>query len=81
MAPWNCSTPNPICLYANVRGVRYLEIYCEYGQLLKKQVNQKSYPLKESLKNYGRLLTFYTGLTSMTVFLELQFCFISHSPN
>ena len=34
MTPWNCSAPNTLlCLYANVRGVRYLEIYCEYGQL------------------------------------------------
>ena len=24
--------PQCICLYVNVRGVRYLEIYCEYGQ-------------------------------------------------
>ena len=36
--------------------------------LFKEQTNQKSYPLQESLKIDARLLTFYTGLTSMIVF-------------
>ena len=36
----------------------------------------KSYPMQESLSNDRRLLTFYTGQTSMTVFLAV-FNFIS----
>ena len=44
--------------------------------LLKEQINRKSYPLQESLKNDARLLTFYTGLTSMTVFASV-FNFVS----
>lgn len=41
----------------------------------KKQTNIKSFPT-QGLKNNGRLLTFYTGLTSMTVFLAI-FKFVS----
>ena len=44
--------------------------------LLKEQINRKSYPLQESLKIDARLLTFYTGLTSMTVFAAV-FNFVS----
>ena len=43
---------------------------------LKEQTNRKSYPMQVSLKKDGRLLSFYTGLTSMTVFLAV-FNFIS----
>lgn len=42
----------------------------------KKKPNTQSYPTQEDLKNDGKLLTFYTGLTSMTVFLAV-FKFVS----
>ena len=39
--------------------------------LLKEHANRKSYPVQESLKNDSRLLSFYTGLTNMTVFFAV----------
>ena len=42
--------------------------------MYKKQTNTKSYPTQDGPKNDGRLLTLYTGLTtvtSMTVFLAV----------
>ena len=45
-------------------------------QQLKAETNQKCYPTEDKLGNDTKLLTFYTGLTSMTMFLA-TFNFIS----
>ena len=50
---YGVGAPSPICLYAERSGVRYLEIFCEYGQLAKAIKGSRDDPFPRAIPLIG----------------------------